>query len=90
MGCSVLNLLFLCLIFFWLFCHSSHKVDSQTGNVDVVQGSVFVNGTAAASSTDDDFICATLDWWPPDQCDYGTCSWGSASLLNLVRNLNNY
>ncbi|KAK0571853.1 hypothetical protein LWI29_022639 [Acer saccharum] len=84
MGCSVLNLLFWCLIF-WLFCHSSHKVDSQTGNVDVVQGSVFVNGTAAAK-TDDDFICATLDWWPPDKCDYGTCSWGSASLLNLDLN----
>ncbi|KAK1550615.1 hypothetical protein Q3G72_022039 [Acer saccharum] len=85
MGCSVLNLLFWCLIF-WLFCHSSHKVDSQTGNVDVVQGSVFVNGTAAAAKTDDDFICATLDWWPPDKCDYGTCSWGSASLLNLDLN----
>ncbi|KAL0330561.1 UNVERIFIED_CONTAM: Heparanase-like protein 3 [Sesamum radiatum] len=32
---------------------------------------------------DEDFICATMDWWPPTKCDYGTCSWGSASLLNL-------
>ncbi|XP_057873970.2 heparanase-like protein 3 [Cryptomeria japonica] len=45
--------------------------------------SVFINGDAAIAETDADFICATLDWWPPEKCDYGTCSWGNASLLNL-------
>ncbi|KAJ4813756.1 Heparanase [Rhynchospora pubera] len=39
------------------------------------------------ASTDHDFICATLDWWPPEKCDYGTCGWGLASILNL--NLSN-
>jgi heparanase 1 len=34
--------------------------------------------------TGEDFVCATLDWWPPDKCDYGTCAWGRAGLLNLV------
>ncbi|CAN0877536.1 Heparanase-like protein 3, partial [Linum grandiflorum] len=47
------------------------------------EGSVFINGSRRIGSTDFDFICATLDWWPPEKCDYGTCSWGSASLLNL-------
>ncbi|CAN1828432.1 Heparanase-like protein 3 [Linum perenne] len=45
---------------------------------------VFINGSSRIGRTDSDFVCATLDWWPPEKCDYGTCSWGSASLLNLV------
>ncbi|KAL0903389.1 hypothetical protein M5K25_027765 [Dendrobium thyrsiflorum] len=49
----------------------------------VTQGTAIVDGTAAISSTDEHFICATLDWWPPEKCDYGTCAWGLASLLNL-------
>ncbi|KAG6494182.1 heparanase-like protein 3 [Zingiber officinale] len=49
--------------------------------------SVAVDTTAVIAVTDKDFVCATLDWWPPDKCDYGTCSWGFASLLNL--NLSN-
>ncbi|GBG68394.1 hypothetical protein CBR_g2938 [Chara braunii] len=35
------------------------------------------------SVTGDHFLCATLDWWPPDKCSYGRCSWGNASILNL-------
>jgi heparanase 1 len=48
---------------------------------------VIVVGTNPIATTDDDFVCATLDWWPPEKCDYGTCSWGLASMLNL--NLSN-
>lgn len=51
------------------------------------EGTVSINGKASVGRIDDDFICATLDWWPPEKCDYGTCSWGHASMLNL--NLNN-
>ncbi|TVU02451.1 hypothetical protein EJB05_52039 [Eragrostis curvula] len=42
-----------------------------------------VDGRRAVASTGEDFVCATLDWWPPEKCDYGTCAWGRASLLNL-------
>jgi len=42
-----------------------------------------VDGKSAIGETDQDFICVTIDWWPSDKCDYGTCSWGNASLLNL-------
>lgn len=48
-------------------------------------GAAVVDGTTPIAVTDDDFICATLDWWPPEKCDYGTCSWGLASMLNLVK-----
>ncbi|KAH9287920.1 hypothetical protein KI387_032037, partial [Taxus chinensis] len=48
-----------------------------------VNANVSINGDTAIAETDTDFICATLDWWPPEKCDYGTCSWGNASLLNL-------
>lgn len=47
---------------------------------------VYVNGTTSIGFVDEDFICATLDWWPSQKCDYGTCSWGNASLLNLDLN----
>nr|GLL20383.1 heparanase-like protein 3 [Ipomoea trifida] len=53
------------------------------GYSEVVEGTVFINGKSAIGKTDNDFICATLDWWPFDKCDYGTCSWDHASLLNL-------
>lgn len=84
MGCCKLSLPGLCL---WvcLVSQRSIQVDSQSGrSANFEQDTVFIDGRAAIASTDDDFICATLDWWPPDKCDYGTCSWGRASLLNLV------
>ncbi|CAK9201177.1 unnamed protein product [Sphagnum jensenii] len=42
-----------------------------------------IDGRAPLASIDVAFLCATLDWWPPDKCDYGTCSWGNDSMLNL-------
>lgn len=42
-----------------------------------------VNASAKIAETDESFICATLDWWPPEKCDYGRCSWVDASLLNM-------
>ncbi|CAK7353780.1 unnamed protein product [Dovyalis caffra] len=74
-----------CALLYWL-SESSKSVASQStggGSRNIVEGTVSINGTVPIGTTDRDFICATLDWWPPDECDYGTCSWGKASLLNL-------
>lgn len=51
---------------------------------DIEDASVRVRGTSIIAETDDNFICATLDWWPPDKCNYGNCPWGEASVFNLV------
>ncbi|KAG4957214.1 hypothetical protein JHK85_043594 [Glycine max] len=62
------------------------------GNIVSVRGDATLQGTVAIDdkvvigTIDDDFVCATLDWWPPEKCDYGRCSWGLASLLNLDLN----
>ncbi|MQM03874.1 hypothetical protein Taro_036663 [Colocasia esculenta] len=90
-------LLQLSVLFSWLlfllagpvtFCCQGSPVDeggeagSYTGGV-AVEGTAFVDGRYPIGVTDDDFVCATLDWWPPEKCDYGWCSWGHASMLNL-------
>jgi len=85
MACYLLHLFG--LIFWGLFFLAGFgKVLCYNPNVvGVVQGTAVVNGNFPIAMVDDDFVCATLDWWPPEKCDYGTCSWGLASLLNLVR-----
>lgn len=51
-----------------------------------VVGTVFVNGKGSIGRIDSDYICATMDWWPPEKCDYGTCAWDHASMLNVDLN----
>lgn len=48
-------------------------------NVNVV-----IHGATPIAKTDDNFVCATLDWWPAEKCDYNQCPWGKAGILNLV------
>lgn len=67
---------------FCLVCFSFFVVNTVSESVK--KGSVVIDGSSVIGNIDDDFVCATLDWWPPQKCDYGTCSWGLASLLNLV------
>ncbi|XP_015886732.3 heparanase-like protein 3 isoform X1 [Ziziphus jujuba] len=68
------------LLIYWIIRRSTSDA-SQT-----INGTVFINGTVPIGRIDDDFVCATLDWWPPEKCDYGTCSWGRTSLLNIDLN----
>ncbi|XP_009625836.1 heparanase-like protein 3 [Nicotiana tomentosiformis] len=69
-------LVWICLFSLRLIC----------GYSEVAQGSVFIDGKNAIGRIDNNFICATLDWWPPEKCDYGTCAWDHASFLNLDLN----
>ncbi|XP_006403100.2 heparanase-like protein 3 isoform X2 [Eutrema salsugineum] len=71
------------VLFLCLFQFSDNTVVSS---VVEEKGTVLVYGRAAVGTIDEDFICATLDWWPPQKCDYGTCAWDHASILNLDLN----
>ncbi|KAF5202428.1 Heparanase-like protein [Thalictrum thalictroides] len=44
---------------------------------------VKVQSVTNIATTDDNFVCATLDWWPSNKCDYNQCPWGKAGLFNL-------
>ncbi|XP_057968839.1 heparanase-like protein 3 [Malania oleifera] len=73
----------LCIwVFFlsWGFVVSANGAEEVNGSVE---GTVVIHGKVPIGRTDKNFICATLDWWPDQKCDYGHCSWGHASLLNL-------
>ncbi|KHN02019.1 Heparanase-like protein 2 [Glycine soja] len=62
----------ICCVLLLLFSTSSAK------DVDLR-----VKGVTSIATTDENFICATLDWWPPNKCDYNDCPWGNAGILNL-------
>ncbi|KAK8465847.1 hypothetical protein PHAVU_009G190797 [Phaseolus vulgaris] len=50
---------------------------------DIEHGSLLVDGAQTKAETGDNFICATIDWWPHDKCDYNHCPWGYSSVVNL-------
>ncbi|XP_022749612.1 heparanase-like protein 3 [Durio zibethinus] len=87
MGFQIWRMGFCFWVCFSFLSYSLSFVSSQAAAVAerdaTVEGTVFIDGKAPIGTIDDDFICATLDWWPPEKCDYGTCSWGLAGLLNL-------
>ncbi|KAL8501764.1 hypothetical protein ACS0TY_021039 [Phlomoides rotata] len=67
----------------WLYLASQGSTSVVSQTPSTVNGTVHINGGSSIGFIDEDFICATMDWWPPTKCDYGTCSWGTSSLLNL-------
>ncbi|KAL2500652.1 Heparanase-like protein 3 [Forsythia ovata] len=76
---------FLACLFSFIFI----SVYAQNGKANVtVKGTVFIDSKNPIASTSSNFICATLDWWPPEKCDYGTCSWANSSLALIVFGLN--
>ncbi|KAL2534859.1 Heparanase-like protein 3 [Abeliophyllum distichum] len=69
--------------FSFIFMYAAEDVKAANVSVD---NTVFIDGKIPIGKTDSDFICATMDWWPPEKCDYGTCSWDHSSMLNLDLN----
>ncbi|KAJ9535247.1 hypothetical protein OSB04_un001661 [Centaurea solstitialis] len=49
----------------------------------VQESELVINATLPMAHTDANYICATIDWWPDDKCNYNHCPWGSSSALNL-------
>ncbi|KAI9119733.1 hypothetical protein K1719_009122 [Acacia pycnantha] len=50
---------------------------------EVMHASILVHGNQAKAETDDNFIYATIDWWPHDKGDYDHCPWRYSSVTNL-------
>ncbi|KAL9226141.1 hypothetical protein vseg_001988 [Gypsophila vaccaria] len=60
-------------------CLGANSEPNYTNNGVVVT----IKGATSIAKTDDSFICATLDWWPANKCDYGQCPWANSSILHL-------
>ncbi|XP_062170245.1 heparanase-like protein 1 [Alnus glutinosa] len=44
---------------------------------------IVVNGTTTIGETDDNYICATIDWFPSDTCRYNYCMLQNSSAITL-------
>ncbi|KAL5553680.1 hypothetical protein UlMin_041081 [Ulmus minor] len=67
-----LKVVLFCFVVSWL---------SSVCSGEVVK--VSIRGETSIAKTDDNFIFATLDWWPPQKCDYNQCPWGNSGILHL-------
>ncbi|KAL0907165.1 hypothetical protein M5K25_025713 [Dendrobium thyrsiflorum] len=72
LGMSLWILLFL---FLWSFSGNSAQPH--------IDRTIKVRGDVIVATTNDNYICATLDWWPAEKCNYNQCPWGESSVLNL-------
>ncbi|XP_042516628.1 heparanase-like protein 1 [Macadamia integrifolia] len=63
----------------FLILSSVHGVLAQ----DLADAIIVVKGATRIAETRNNFICATVDWWPPEKCNYQQCPWGKSSVLNL-------
>ncbi|KAJ4961193.1 hypothetical protein NE237_021103 [Protea cynaroides] len=79
MNCSLLSCRMGFHLLLFLILSSIHGILAQ----DLAEVTIVVKGATTIAETRDDFICATIDWWPPEKCDYQQCPWGNSSILNL-------
>lgn len=59
-------------------------VSETTMAQDMKRASIVIDGANRVAETDENFVCATLDWWPHDKCNYDNCPWGYSSVINMV------
>ncbi|XP_073123196.1 heparanase-like protein 2 [Henckelia pumila] len=50
---------------------------------DLEEARLIIDTSTIITETDANYICATIDWWPQDKCNYNRCPWGSSSAINL-------
>lgn len=50
---------------------------------EISTASLRIDGGRYIARTDENFVCATIDWWPHNKCDYNQCPWGYSSIMNL-------
>ncbi|KAJ4974436.1 hypothetical protein NE237_007610 [Protea cynaroides] len=63
----------------FLLLSSVHGILAQ----DLAEVTLVVKGDKNIAEIHNSFICATIDWWPPEKCNYQQCPWGESSILNL-------
>uniref|UniRef100_A0A803L9F2 Heparanase-like protein 2 n=1 Tax=Chenopodium quinoa TaxID=63459 RepID=A0A803L9F2_CHEQI len=50
---------------------------------EIAGANLGVNGGHVLAETDEKYVCATIDWWPHNKCNYDQCPWGYSSIMNL-------
>lgn len=69
---------------FFVFLGCLLLVPETTMARDTKHASIIIEGASRITETDENFVCATLDWWPHDKCNYNNCPWGYSSVINMV------
>uniref|UniRef100_A0A1J3CN25 Heparanase-like protein 1 n=1 Tax=Noccaea caerulescens TaxID=107243 RepID=A0A1J3CN25_NOCCA len=68
---------------FFVFLGCLLLVPETTMAQDTKHASIIIEGASRITETDENFVCATLDWWPHDKCNYNNCPWGYSSVINM-------
>lgn len=50
---------------------------------EILTAGLSIDGSHSIAETDENFVCATIDWWPHNKCNYNQCPWAYSSIMNL-------
>ncbi|XP_010491400.1 PREDICTED: heparanase-like protein 1 [Camelina sativa] len=70
-------------VFFFVILSCLLVAPETTMAQEMKRVSIVIEGARRVSETDENFVCATLDWWPHDKCNYQQCPWGYSSVINM-------